>query len=86
MKYLNLVKTKIKKHEDEYKQSNGIMNQPPEYIENKYTFKNDSNHSLEETSCFLNPCCSIIKETRREVYLSPTQLISAGYFYKNLKK
>ena len=63
------------------------MNQPPDYIPNKYTFKNefDSARINEESSCVFGFCCSIIKETKKEVYLSPTQIISMGYFYKSSK-
>ncbi len=68
------------------KESNGIMNKPPNYIAHKYTFKNQNEFGrTDDSSCVFGGCCSIFKETQREVFLSPTQLITMGYFYKTPK-
>lgn len=65
------------------------MNQPPDYLSNKYTFKNDfdttrvsEDDSRPSVTCVFGACCSMLKETQKEVYLSPTQLITMGYFNK----
>lgn len=49
-----------------FKESNGIMNQPPDYILNKYTFKNEEEQLIKreggtkECGVF-GSCCAMIK-------------------------
>jgi hypothetical protein len=64
------------------------MNQPPDYVANKFTFKNDFDTARinnDEGGCVFGSCCSVIKETKKEVYISPAQIITMAYFNKSSK-
>jgi len=39
------------------------MNQPPDYLSNKYTFKNefDTGRINDDSTCVFGSCCSILK-------------------------